>query len=113
MLANLVQLGTSLALGVFGARLLGPAGKGELYLVIQLSSMLGLFLAAGLGPSYQYHVKNGSLRLATVLSHGLSHMAVVCGIVILLVLFARPLLPLVGAGALSTGMVRSNTELSP
>jgi O-antigen/teichoic acid export membrane protein len=106
ILANILQLGTSLALGVLGARLLGPAGKGELYLVIQLSSMLGLMLAAGLGPSYQYHIKNGSLGLAAVLSHAASQTAVVCGITLLLVVFARPLLPLAGAGALSTGMVQ-------
>lgn len=105
MLSNVVLLGTSLALGILGARLLGPAGKGELYLVIQLSSMAGLVLIAGLGASYQFHIKNGTLKLDRVLSHALLQTAVVCGITLLLVVFGRPLLPLVGASPLSPGMV--------
>lgn len=67
--ANIIRLATSLALGLLTARLLGPAGKGEMYLVLQIGTMGGLVLALGLGHSYQYHLTKGLMDRGIVISH--------------------------------------------
>lgn len=68
-ISNLVLLAMSLATGVLTARFLGPEGKGEFYLMLQMTSLASLVLSGGLGPSYQYHLKKGLLDRSSVLSH--------------------------------------------
>lgn len=75
--SNLILLGISLATGVTTARILGAAGKGEFYLILQFSSLASLVLSAGLGPSYQYHLKRGLLDRSEVISHMSIHSVVV------------------------------------
>ena len=77
MVSNGVNLFTSLVGGILTARLLGPFGKGELYLVIQAASLAALFLAAGLGASYQYHLTKKRLGRSTVLLHMLMHLGAI------------------------------------
>ena len=82
---SLILLVISLATGVMTARLLGTAGKGEFYLILQFSSLASLVLSGGLGPSYQYHLKRGLLDRSEVLSHMLSQSF---GVTLLLLGFA-------------------------
>lgn len=69
VLAGASQLASSLALGVLTARLLGPEGKGQLYLVVQVGAMGGILLGLGLGPAYQYHKAKKLLDTSTLVSH--------------------------------------------
>jgi O-antigen/teichoic acid export membrane protein len=98
MASSGVNLFTSLASGILTARLLGPFGKGELYLVIQAASLAALFLAGGLGASYQYHLTKKRFDRSTIVLHMLMHL----GVVVLLL-----------AGALTLGKPLVRMVLSP
>lgn len=67
--SNILLVAVSLVTGVLTARFLGPDGKGELYLVLQASSLASLVLSGGLGPSYQYHLKKKLLDASAIVSH--------------------------------------------
>lgn len=51
------------------AHWLGPAGKGQVFLVTQLASLASLFLSMGLNTSYLYHLRKGSTELKETVSH--------------------------------------------
>ena len=69
MASNVILTITSLATGVITARLLGPEGRGELYLVIQFATYASIFLTFGLGSSYQYHLSKKICSHITVVAH--------------------------------------------
>lgn len=76
VLSNVILVITSLATGILTARLLGPAGRGELYLVIQIATLGSLFLSCGLGPSYQYHLSKNIFTRPVIVSHMLIQLAI-------------------------------------
>jgi O-antigen/teichoic acid export membrane protein len=104
--SSALSLVTSLAIGILTARLLGPSGKGELYLLMQTASMGALLLALGLGPSYQYHVTKGILPRGAVNAHVLAQTVLVAVVVTGIWFFARPLLRAVTHDAISTPLLR-------
>lgn len=67
--SNVLILATSLATGVVTARLLGPQGKGELYLIMQIVTLGSLLFSCGLGASYQYHLAKGVYQKHQIVSH--------------------------------------------
>ncbi|MHB8869624.1 MAG: oligosaccharide flippase family protein [Thermoleophilia bacterium] len=69
IVSTAIQLCTSLFLGILSARLLGPAGKGQYYLIVQFSLLGSLLLGLGLGPSYQYHVARNLLSISKAFGH--------------------------------------------
>lgn len=81
--SNVLLVAISLVTGVLTARFLGPEGKGELYLVLQISSLASLVLSGGLGPSYQYHLKKGLLDQSAVLWHILVQSLIIVGLLLL------------------------------
>jgi O-antigen/teichoic acid export membrane protein len=60
---------SSLFMGIVTARFLGPVGRGEFYLALQIISIGALILSTGLGPAYQYHLSNGRFRKSYLLTH--------------------------------------------
>jgi O-antigen/teichoic acid export membrane protein len=100
-----LQLATSLALGVLTARLLGPAGRGQLYLVIQTASLGALLLGAGLGQAYQYHVARGVLPRRVTNAHLVAQTFVVSLVVAGVYLFGQPLLRAVTRETLTPPLV--------
>lgn len=69
---SVVQLVISVFSGIIIARVLGPEGKGQVFLVIQFASLGSLCLSCGLGASYLYHLKIGILKQGEAVSHALS-----------------------------------------
>jgi len=61
----------SIGSGVLIARLLGPAGKGEIYLMTQLISLIILLMSLGFSSSYIYHIKSNKISSSVALSHAL------------------------------------------
>jgi O-antigen/teichoic acid export membrane protein len=102
--ANIGQAALALLTGVLTARLLGPAGKGELYVVVQLASTVGLILAVGLGPSYQYHVARNLMDRAAIMSHLWVQLATAAIVAILLARFGTPILKMITGASLSQAM---------
>ncbi|MAD02213.1 MAG: hypothetical protein CMK65_01110 [Pseudoalteromonas sp.] len=90
-LSNLILVFSSLATGILTARLLGPEGRGELFLLIQITSLGGLIICCGLGPSYQYHLKKGLFDKTQILSHILVQLILGCGLIVFLFIFGEPL----------------------
>ena len=90
--SNVILVMTSLATGILTARLLGPQGKGEFYLILQISSLVSLFLSCGLGSSYQYHISNKIFDHATVVSHMLIQILITVLVVGIMYLFGTELL---------------------
>ena len=72
--SNVILVFCSLATGVMTARWLGPEGRGELYLLIQIASLGALVISCGLGPSYQYHLTKGFFSRSQILSHLLTQI---------------------------------------
>lgn len=90
--ANVVLLLVSLATGVLTARWLGPAGRGEFYLVLQFAALAGLLLSFGLGPAYQYHLRKGDYTPAAVVAHILVQLALLAAALGAACWLAMPLL---------------------
>jgi O-antigen/teichoic acid export membrane protein len=74
--SNIILTITSLVTGIITARLLGPEGRGELYLVIQFATFASLFLTFGLGSSYQYHLSKKIFSHITIVAHMLVQLFV-------------------------------------
>ena len=67
--SNVTLLATSLVSGIMASRLLGPEGRGELYLYIQFATLAGVILSCGLGASYQYHLSKKIFIREVIVSH--------------------------------------------
>lgn len=102
---NISIAASSLVLGIFTARYLGPESRGMLYLVIQVITIGSLILAGGLGPAYQYFMSNGAFGKSEILSHLLLQSCIVAVIVSLLVAIGHPLFSLIGIENLAEGLV--------
>ena len=87
---TLFALGTAAII----ARWLGPAGKGTLALALLLPSMLGLFLAGGIGVANVYFASSGRLELRRLTANATAFalMATVLAVFIVAVLAATGLL---------------------
>ena len=99
--ANGIQLVLSLGTGILTARLLGPSGKGQLYLVVQIASMGSLLLGLGLGPAYQYHLAKGLYPKSVIMSHALAQVMLISLVVSALYLFGEPVVKIIVGGSLS------------
>jgi O-antigen/teichoic acid export membrane protein len=101
VLSNIILVFTSLATGVLTARLLGPEGRGELYLIIQIASLCSLFLSCGLGSSYQYHLSKKIFDHATIISHMLMQLLITSIVVIVLYLYGSEILLFITGSSMS------------
>jgi O-antigen/teichoic acid export membrane protein len=63
---NVLQLIVSLGTGIIIARILGVEGKGIVYLISQIFSLLQLVFCFGFGPSILYNLKNNKITKAKV-----------------------------------------------
>jgi len=99
--SNIILVATSLATGVITARLLGPTGRGELYLVIQIASLGSLFLSCGLGSSYQYHLSKKIFDRATIISHMLIQLLMTAILVSVLYLYGTELFSFMTGSSIS------------
>src|SRR5260370_18088046 len=80
---------------------MGPGGKGEFYLILQLATMISLVATLGLGPSYQYHLTNGSLKRPAAISHLLGVTGLLSVVLTALYLYGEQYLRWASHGALS------------
>lgn len=78
---TVVQMIVSMGSGVLIARMLGPTGKGEVYLVVQFATLASVLLALGLGPAYLYHLRKRVFERVVLVSHMMWQMFIV-GIVL-------------------------------
>lgn len=76
-------------MGVLTARFLGPIGRGEFYLAMQIISIGSIILATGIGPAYQFYLTNGQLSKSHILSHLIFQITLI-GILILVIGFIFP-----------------------
>lgn len=103
--ANIVQLFTSLALGVFAVRLLGATGKGQLYLVIQTATLGSRLMGMGLGPSYQYHYTKNLLNRSSILWHVIITILISITLILIIYVWGEPLLHWILGAALSQALI--------
>jgi len=71
IVASLYQYVISAFSGIIIARLLGPEGKGVVYLIIQYSSTISLFISLGLGASYLYHLRSNIYSKNIIITHAI------------------------------------------
>lgn len=80
---------TSLVLGVFTARYLGPESRGLYYLIMQIISIGSIILAVGLGPSYQYYLSKETFKKSEILTHQLFQLLFIALLLSLFAIFFR------------------------
>lgn len=102
---NISIAASSLLLGIFTARYLGPESRGLLYLVIQVITIGSLTLAGGLGPAYQYYLSNGTFGRAEIFLHMLVQSFLIAMIVGLLLAIKHPLFNLIGIGNMAQNLI--------
>ena len=110
-LAQGVTLVLSLATAAISARWLGPVGKGQLAMILMVTSMLQMFIGAGLGPANVYYVGSGRLSIhqLTANSVAFSMVGTVIGFLVTLLIVMSDLLPVllpgVSSGCLMLAMI--------
>lgn len=96
---------SSLVLGIFTARYLGPESRGTLYLIIQIITIGSLILAGGLGPAYQYYLSNETFSRSQIFSHLASQSCLTVLILGIFISIGGPLFHLVGIENLTGNMI--------
>lgn len=81
---NFFNLICSFFSGMIIARILGPQGKGELYLINQIVSISSVFFAIGIGPAILYFLKKKEILRGQSLKIIVIYTLIVCGIVFLI-----------------------------
>lgn len=66
ILSNIMQLLVSLGSGIIIARSLGTTGKGEIFLITQVMSLVQVIFSFGFGPSILYYLKRNETKPAEV-----------------------------------------------
>ena len=92
LLAQVVGLVASFLVGVFVARLLGPAGRGQLAVLMQVSALLVILLGLGISGAHTYFISNGKTSAGTAVGNSLalSAMATVVGIPLAMLFLVGP-----------------------
>lgn len=103
VICSAAQALLSLATGIASARLLGPEGRGEFYLLVQSASLITTALAFGLGSSYQYHLSACLLSAEAVARHAQLHLALT-GVALAAVLIYAPGLVVAATGSFLSGL---------
>lgn len=103
--SSFIQLVVSVFTGIIIARVLGPEGKGQIFLVIQLASLGALFLSCGLGTSYLYHLRKGIIEQGETVSHALMLLIIFFLVAVAMFEFTRPLLRQITSHNLSDKMI--------
>jgi O-antigen/teichoic acid export membrane protein len=111
MLSQGVTLIISLATAAITARWLGPAGKGQLAMILMVPAMFQMFLSAGLGPANVYYVGSERIPIHQLSSNSVtfSMIGTVIGLIVLLLIlmgdFLHIILPGISSGYLMLGMI--------
>lgn len=93
------------------ARWLGPAGKGQLAILVMVPVMFQMFLSAGLGHANVYYVGSGRLPVSQLMENSVafSILGTVIGLLLILTIMISGLLPVilpgVSSGYLMLGMI--------
>lgn len=95
----------SLVLGILTARHLGPEGRGQYYLAVQIMATGALVMSVGMGQAYQYYLTTGALTKSSAVSHMLKQTALVSLLTLAVVAFAGPILRATGLDSLPAGVV--------
>jgi len=111
MVTNVAQLIISLGSGALIARALGPEGKGQLFLILQIASMGGLLLSLGLGPSYQYHLGKERFSRAALISHCFFQIGLIAVILWAAYSFGLEGLRVITGQSLSNGLIAATLGL--
>lgn len=103
--STLFQLVTSVGSGILLARVLGPAGKGQVFLAFQYAAFGAMVFSLGLGPAYLYFVRKRTVSVSQASVHASGMVAVALGVNVVLTLFGMPFLRWITDYSLSDGMV--------
>jgi O-antigen/teichoic acid export membrane protein len=102
---NILSLFVSIGSGMIIARLLGPEGKGVLYLITQIVSFGAVFFSLGLGPALLYFLKQNKFTKNQATTFSLLYSLVVVVVLSLLFLFLKEYIIGLLNNTLSSGML--------
>jgi O-antigen/teichoic acid export membrane protein len=86
---NILQLVLSIASGMIIARMLGPQGKGAVYLIMQIVSIGAAFFSLGIGPSLLYYLKQNAFTKYEATTFSLLYTIVVTAVILFLFFFFK------------------------
>jgi O-antigen/teichoic acid export membrane protein len=84
--ANILNLLFTFISGAIIARVLGPEGKGDIYLIMQLATFGSILLSLGLGPAYQYFLRKSTYSRVEVLSHMVTQLVIVAILLVIILI---------------------------
>lgn len=90
--SSVVQFVVSIGSGVIIARTLGPVGKGQVFLVVQMAGLGSMIFSLGLGNSYLFHLRKGLITGKEAMGHATFLLSVVALACLLVYLWGLPLL---------------------
>lgn len=102
---NIFQFFISLISGILIARVLGPDGKGQLYLGIQVASMASMVFSFGLGPAYLYFIQKKIITRQLAIIHALTVIFIFISVCLLEIFADFMLLSKLTAGKLTDLML--------
>ena len=77
LLADILSLLSSVFSSLIGARALGPAGRGDLLIVVLWPPVFAVFAGLGLPTAYRYWIAKEPERASALFSHAIIYTAVV------------------------------------
>lgn len=111
IVGSVVQFVLSIGSGIIIARALGPQGKGQVFLVVQMAALGSMIFSFGLGSSYLFHLRKGIISGKAAIEHAtvlLTGLTAFCATAYLLGL---PLLRLLTGTEISDGLIAGMVAL--
>lgn len=87
------------------ARMLGPEGKGTLFLITQIVSIGAVFFSMGIGPALLYHLKQNKFSKHQATTFSLLYAIVVTVVIFLLFIFGKNYFISLLQSSITTGML--------
>lgn len=82
-ISNVFVVLASFVLGILTARFLEPAGKGQLYLALQIIALSTVVLSGGFGPTYQFFISSGKEAYNRIIAFAISQVLTITLLLIL------------------------------
>jgi O-antigen/teichoic acid export membrane protein len=111
LVSNLVRLFISIASGYITARMLGPDGKGQIALMLQMAALGSNVVALGMGQSYQYYLRKGTYSRDILASHMLIQLALTSLALVLMAFWGMAPLRTITNGQLNDQLLEMSVVL--
>jgi O-antigen/teichoic acid export membrane protein len=108
---NILSLIVSIGSGMIIARMLGPAGKGTLYLITQIVSIGAVFFSMGIGPALLFYLRQSKFTKDQATTFSLVYSFIVSVVIVLLLFFLKDYLISLLNDSITAGMLVSGVVL--